>query len=112
TMPIERYKRFIAALVVVQIIAYVFYILIPGHIVRPALDEPGFFSSVCKAIFTIDRPNTLSPSLHVANSWLIFLMLSKRPVVRGILLTWALLIIASTLLIKQHYVIDVISGLF
>lgn len=109
----EWYRRFILALLTVQVIAYIVYILVPGYIERPVPEGEEFGIDIVRAIYAIDRPtSTLTPSLHVANSWLIALMTTKKFYTRAFLVFWAILIILSTLLIKQHYVIDVISGIF
>lgn len=108
---LDRYKRFIIGLVIIQLVAYILYVAVPGKMVRPALPPSGFFYDIVRWIYATDMPTTLTPSLHVSNSWFIALSLWGRKYLRPVLIMWAILIIVSTLLIKQHYLIDVVSGL-
>lgn len=110
-MDLNNYKKFIFSMLTVQFIAYLVYILLPVYISRPALNYDGLGMDLVRTIYNTDMPNTLTPSLHVANSWLIALTMTKRYFIRGILVIWAILIILSTLFIKQHFVVDVMSGI-
>lgn len=109
--PTERYRRFVNSLVIIQVVAYVFYVIIPGKIVRPEILGNGFFLDLVREVYRIDMPSSLTPSLHVSNSWLVALTLDDNKVIRFAVVPWAVLIVASTLLIKQHHLIDVLSGL-
>jgi len=63
-----------------------------------------------------DAANNTFPSGHVVFTWLMFLAASKSKMVKEqlglnfIFLLWTLGISLSTLLIKQHYIVDVASG--
>lgn len=108
----DRYKQFIIGLVIIQLTAYCLYVLVPGKIIRPNVETPGVFFSLVRMIYFVDMPSGLTPSLHVSNSWFIALALWNGKYLRPTLMVWALLIIASTLFIKQHFFVDVVSGLF
>ncbi len=56
-----------------------------------------------------DAPNNCFPSLHAANCFL-FIQFNWRLPARGFHTLIALAIVASTMLVKQHYVIDVVAG--
>lgn len=57
----------------------------------------------------------LLPSFHCINSTISYLGVARRPEVpkwyRGYSLVMTLLIYASTLFVKQHFFLDVISGI-
>lgn len=106
-----RYKRFVVGLVIIQVVAYLLYVLIPAKIVRPEVHPEGFFFDVVRMIYAVDMPSSQTPSLHVANSWFIALALWNGKYLRPTLIVWASLIILSTLFIKQHFLVDVVSGL-
>lgn len=108
---LTRYKHFIIGLIIIQLTAYFFYVLLPGKIIRPTVVTEGFFFDLVRMIYIIDMPSGLTPSLHVSNSWFIALALWNGKYLRPTLIVWAILIIVSTLLIKQHFFIDVVSGL-
>ena len=65
----------------------------------------------------IDASNNTFPSGHVTFAWIMFLgasssNLAKRVVgIRRLYLLWAIGITMSTLVLKQHYIVDVISGI-
>ena len=65
----------------------------------------------------IDGSNNTFPSGHVALSWLLAFVMQQtelvknNALVRGTFFTWASLIALSTLFLKQHYFVDVISGI-
>ena len=59
-----------------------------------------------------DYPNNAAPSGHTFYSLISFLYLRRwRPRLQPIWLIVLLLILVSTLLTRQHYVLDVITGL-
>lgn len=65
-------------------------------------------------LFSIDMPHNMVPSLHVVFSSLIILALSgaSKPKVNKLFwYGWLLVICASTLLVHQHHLLDVIAGL-
>src|SRR5579859_1352049 len=72
---LDRFKQFIIGLVIIQLTAYVLFVLVPGKIVRPNVETPGFFFSLVRTIYALDMPSGLTPSLHVSNSWFIALPL-------------------------------------
>jgi len=64
-------------------------------------------------MYSVDARWNAFPSLHVANPWLVSLLaLRERRVapVSVTLLAVALAISVSTLLIRQHYLLDVLGG--
>jgi membrane-associated phospholipid phosphatase len=56
-----------------------------------------------------DAPNNCFPSLHVSNSLLLIHFNWRRPH-RILYAAGSVAIIASTVLVKQHYVVDVLGG--
>ncbi len=56
-----------------------------------------------------DAPNNCLPSLHAANGLMFIQFNWKRPA-RWLHTTIALAIIASTVMVKQHYVVDLLAG--
>ena len=63
-------------------------------------------------LYQNDYPYNAAPSGHTFYTVISFLYIRRwHPKAQGIALIIALLIIASTLFTKQHYVLDVISGL-
>ena len=110
----EQIRRTILAYLMVWIVGYVFFLVYPTVAPRPAeVIGEGFFAWVLRIIYTADPPYNCFPSLHVAHSFVS--ALSCYRVSRGAGLAtglWASLIAVSTVYTKQHYVADVIAGIF
>ena len=71
------------------------------------------YASIFAGIFTADLPHNMLPSLHVVFSALILLALSDAH--EGLRklpwLVWLALICASTVLVHQHHLADIVAGL-
>tara|TARA_R100000008_G_C3523539_1_gene135330 strand:+ start:41 stop:715 length:675 start_codon:yes stop_codon:yes gene_type:complete len=97
-----------------------FYVLFPAFYPRNPLVEYNSISVwMVEITRQIDGASNTFPSGHVTFSWLMFLaacecqLLKKKKYyfVKGIYLLWAVGICISTLFLKQHFIIDVISGI-
>ena len=94
-----------------------FYILFPSFYPREILsgDSPSMW--LVEATRIVDHANNTFPSSHVTFSWLMYLSakcskLAKRfGALVPIYWFWAALVTASTLFLKQHYIVDVFSGI-
>jgi membrane-associated phospholipid phosphatase len=95
------------------LIAYAVYLLLQTAVQRSDVEVHDFFTRVLKWIYSSDRRYNAFPSGHTVSTTILFL--TTWPLVRKwwkvFFLIVALSIIASTLLLKQHYVPDVFAGL-
>lgn len=93
-------------------VAFLCFYLIPMRMQQPAIVGTGAAYDAMRWLYGIDSGYNIFPSLHTANAVMIamaFFRLHPRP--WGILMwLWALAIMASTVLVKQHYVLDVAAG--
>ena len=99
-------------MITVWFISYGFYYFLQSEVIRPVLSGTDIFSRLVMKVYSVDNPYNDFPSLHTSLSTILAIHWVKinRPV--GIMLSiWTVLIVASTLLIKQHYIPDVIFGL-
>ncbi len=77
----------------------------------------NIFVDVVKSLYRTDTPTNILPSIHVYNSLVMFYalnscrMLQDKKWVRGGALVLTILIIASTMFLKQHSVVDVSMGI-
>ncbi|MDO4620333.1 MAG: phosphatase PAP2 family protein [Lachnospiraceae bacterium] len=86
---------------------------------RPTeLTSDGLFADALRRIWSVDTPTNVFPSIHVFNSAAVEYGLLKahagtkrNPVFQILTMTWTILIILSTVLIRQHSVLDMISAL-
>lgn len=102
-------------LILATITSGIIFLLIPTQLgferIRP--DDP-FYSSLYAQLFTIDLPHNLVPSLHVIFSAIIVFALlygMKNNVAKILTWVWLALLCLSTLLVHQHHLLDVITGL-
>lgn len=73
-----------------------------------------FYGPLFSSLFSIDLPHNMAPSLHVVFSALILMAGSDSPrpiFARVIFIGWLVLICISTLLVHQHHLLDVVTGL-
>lgn len=123
-MPLIFYKkdkkdftRYILSYLTVSILADIIYIFYPTTVIRPEISQnQSILHYITNIIFQIDSPpENCFPSLHCAVSflWILFILEKNKYTFTSKLLTISvnILIILSTLFIKQHVFIDTISGI-
>jgi len=101
-----------AALAAVMLAAGVVFLLVPP---APAFPPPGDMSTwgpAVRFVKWVALPHNLLPSLHVALSVVCVSVYARQaaPVGKALLWLWATVIAASTLLLHQHYLLDVLTG--
>ncbi len=98
-----------------KLISTVIFLIMPTVMVRPEVPDGGFFHWLTKLIYAMDTPDNLFPSLHCLESWVVFRGAMRcRRVGNGYRISMfviALLVFASTLLVKQHVILDVAGGI-
>ena len=72
----------------------------------------ALYAGIYAAMFSMDRPYNLVPSLHIVFSAAIALACADvtGPAARAVLRGWLAVIAASTLLVHQHHVLDVAAA--
>jgi membrane-associated phospholipid phosphatase len=92
-------------------VCIVLYLVWPITIERPSLEGTQVAERLVRAVYGADIPVNLFPSFHAAVA---AVLLRLRPAgrVSTVLVTlWTVLLSASCVLLKQHYVLDVLGGL-
>jgi hypothetical protein len=94
----------------VQLPALLFFLAYPSHMTRPSVPGDDVASRLVRFLYRLDPGFNLLPSLHVGHAVLIALFFHTfRP--RSVWVTMgSALIVLSTVLIKQHVVLDLLSG--
>jgi len=99
-------------------ICFFIYIIFPnGQNLRPYISGNDVFSNLIRHIYTTDTPTNSAPSMHVLDSIAVHSAiiscekLKNRKWIRFSSLITMLFIIASTVMIKQHSIIDVVYGI-
>ncbi len=108
----DRFASVTASFVLINAASALTYLFWQTHVNRPPLLAHG---SLCveliRLVYANDRPYNCFPSLHVSGSVFAALVLWRfhhRWRIAGAAL--AVLICASTVLVGQHYVLDVVAG--
>jgi membrane-associated phospholipid phosphatase len=100
------------AMITVWFISYGFYYFLQSEVVRPVLTGTDTFSRMVMQVYAGDNAFNDFPSLHTGLSTILAIHWVRVNKPLGIVLSiWTALIVASTLLIKQHYVPDLLFGL-
>ena len=111
----EKYYKGIISCAIGCIICYIIYIYMPTIMYRPVTPEYGPLTNLILKItyFFDDPPLNCFPSIHCIFCFQIIIsyIRTKFPLKeKTIIITLSLLIIFSTLFVKQHYIYDVISA--
>lgn len=108
----EHIRRTVNAYLVVWMFSYACFLLFPTGAPRPErVEGGGFLESCLRFLYLADPPYNCFPSIHVAHSFVSALScLRLHPVVGSFAAACAAIVGISTLLTKQHYVLDVAAG--
>lgn len=102
-------------LIMATIVTGIIFLLVPTELGFERINpEDQFYSVVFTQLFTVDLPHNLVPSLHVVFSAIIVFALLEGMTNFGsklLLWVWLILLCLSTLLVHQHHLLDVITGL-
>jgi membrane-associated phospholipid phosphatase len=107
------FNRAVLAVLVVMTIGAIGHIFIGAEYPRPILHPPypDISSWFLASVQSIDPPGNVFPSLHVAHTTMLALILIKdRPRLGRVALAMATALALSTLTTKQHFIADVVSG--
>lgn len=111
----NTFIQYFISYIVCVILGNITYVVYPSIVVRPEIISNDIFSILIKFIYAIDTPAlNCFPSLHCAISMLWFLFsldcnkLSKSRKIFNCSIS--ILIMMSTLFIKQHVFIDLVAG--
>ncbi len=110
----EGWFRFATADYLSRIVCGFFFILLPTTNVRPEVAGDGLPQLLIRFVYSLDAPTNLFPSIHCLVSWMCFIGIRGKDYVpkqyRAFSCLFAVLVFASTLFTKQHYIVDVIAG--
>jgi membrane-associated phospholipid phosphatase len=107
------FNRALLAVLIVMTIGALGHIFIGAEYPRPVLHPPypNVSAAFLASVQHIDPPGNVFPSLHVAHTTMLALLLIKdRPRLGLVTLVMATALAVSTLTTKQHFLADVLSG--
>lgn len=107
-------KRLAKELILTTCLAGAVFLILPARLgFLRVLPTDSFYHTLFQGLFAVDQPFNLVPSLHVVYSTAIILAISTQAntMFRSLLFAWLTLIMASTVLVHQHHLLDVFTGL-
>jgi membrane-associated phospholipid phosphatase len=100
------------AVISAVLLSYGVYFFAQSEVIRPVLLGTDLFTRMIRDVYAGDNPFNCFPSLHTSVSTILAIHWWRTDRRVGIpVAVWTALIVASTVLIKQHYVADLIAGL-
>ncbi len=112
---IAYFKKTVKAFYLCVTIHFIIFLILPvEYQLRPVIDPAhGWIYRAVHFYYWLDLPYNCFPSLHTSNAFLCAFLLQKyRPGLGWIFFPAAVLIAFSVVVVKQHYVADVVSGAF
>ena len=113
----DGFYRFVATDLTVHITCFIIFLVLPTTNVRPEIAGTTWSQQMLKFVYLMDggnSPSNLFPSIHCYVSWLSWRGVSKSENIpkwyQHFSLIFAILIIISTQVLKQHYLVDAIAG--
>jgi membrane-associated phospholipid phosphatase len=99
-------------LIAAWFVSYAFYFFLQSYIDRPVLTGTDTLTQMIRDVYAGDNAYNDFPSLHTSLSTILALHWWRVDRRIGVpVAIWVALIVASTVLVKQHYLADVIGGL-
>ena len=109
----NKFYKFITCSFICAVISSLIYIFYPTTMLRTNIETTGITSFIINFIYIVDTPviNCL-PSMHCVLCFLFMLCIPKNLKLMNkiIIIFISLMVILSTLFIKQHVIIDIISA--
>lgn len=111
----KTYYKTLTSYALGLIASYVTFYFFQTTVPRPDLAGSDMLTKMVLSIYSADRPYNCFPSIHVLTSFLMIKAIMSSSArnktnMTAVCLT-AVLIIISTLFVKQHVVLDVVSGI-
>jgi len=112
---VEQLQQLGKQIIFATILSGIIFLVFPAELgfERVIPDNP-FYASLYSGMFFVDLPHNLVPSLHVIFSALILFSLlqsTHSTVQKSVWWGWLILISLSTLLVHQHHLLDILTGM-
>lgn len=106
--------KYTSSIIIGSLIAFAIFMLYPTAIIRPEVTGTSFFDKWIKLTFQIDNIICAMPSFHCFVSTMVIFIIKDSTSNKSYLylnIFISILVYISTLLTKQHYFIDVPTGI-
>lgn len=111
----QLYRSSIISIIFGLVISFIIFSFFQTTVPRPDILSHDIFSRLTQLIYTIDQPFNAFPSIHVLTGYIVFLgclqTSTHSPKISLTIQGSVILVILSTLFLKQHTLLDVLGGL-
>ena len=111
----EQVYRFFTADFISRCVCLIIFLAYPTTNTRPVIEGSGLWDLLAGWLYSIDAADNLFPSIHCLVSWFCYLGIRGRKEIprwyQSVSMVIAILVFASTLLTKQHVIVDVAGGI-
>jgi len=110
----EAIKSYCYSMILSSFIAAVVFLVFPGELGYSRAEDVGVFKPLYDWLYRIDKPVNMYPSLHITSSMIATYFISdstKKAWVRVGVWTWFVAIGFSVILVHQHHLFDIVTGL-
>lgn len=98
-----------------MLVCFVCYFVFQTSVPRPDLMGDDFFTKMVAYVYASDQPYNCFPSIHCLSSYIMFLAIdkveNKQWYIPVLVKGSALIIIVSTLFVKQHVLLDALAAM-
>ena len=109
---LRRFHQLALAVTLALLISYLVYALAQSYVIRPSPTGRDWLSAAVRHVYALDQPYNDFPSLHTSLSAIVAILWWRVHRRTGVAVAiWCGLIVASTVLIHQHYLADIAGGL-
>lgn len=106
------YMRVFIAVVIGMCCCYVVYYIFPTEMTRPTVENSNILNKLINMIYAKDRPLNCFPSIHVLITYFIMRYTNnENKIYFYYTQIVGILIILSTVYIKQHFVLDILGSI-
>lgn len=113
---VQTFLKTLSIIVIGELICFVIYFYFQTTVPRPELAGDGMFVDLVRMIYSHDQPYNAFPSIHVLTTFAIILgnfnIKDKHSFHSAFVPIMGSLIIVSTLFVKQHFILDMVSSIF
>lgn len=114
----DMFYRFVATDLTIHFICFICFILIPTTNIRPEIAGNTISERILLLVYSLDggnSPSNLFPSIHCYVSWMCWKGVAGSEKIpkwyQRFSLIFAVLVIISTQVLKQHYIVDAVAAL-
>ena len=107
----RSFRQLAYASIIINLVAVIVYVTFQTYVPRDVVVSDDFFSGILRFIYEHDQAYNGFPSLHSALSAMVatyFVCIKSRW--SWVFILIAVLIVMSTLFVKQHFIADAVSG--